>query len=116
VRYFLGHYGPTAAPVDPEIADKVLSRPQAEKLRGVEPVSLDGARERFGSRISDEELLLRLTMPEEQVDAMVSGAPAPPRSPGSPLVHLLREVERRKSISYMRLEKGDDVVVWRRAS
>jgi hypothetical protein len=32
-----------------------------------------------------------------------------------PLVTLLREVEKRESISYMRLEKGDDLVVWRRA-
>jgi oxaloacetate decarboxylase alpha subunit len=122
VRYFLGHYGEPAAPVDPEIADLVLSRPQAEKLRDVQPVSLDGARDRFGSRISDEELLLRLTMPEEQVDAMVASPPATERMadrgrPGrDPLVRLLREVERRKSISYMRLEKGSDVVVWRRAS
>jgi oxaloacetate decarboxylase alpha subunit len=117
VRYFLGHYGEPAAPVDPEIAGKVLARPQASKLRDVQPVSLEGARERFGSRISEEELLLRLTMPEEQVDAMVSGTPAQPALPGpAPLVHLLREVESRKAISYMRLEKGDDLVVWRRAS
>jgi oxaloacetate decarboxylase alpha subunit len=117
VRYFLGHYGEPAAPVDPQIADKVLARPQASKLRDVQPVSLEGARERFGSRISEEELLLRLTMPEEQVDAMVSGTPAQPALPGpDPLVKLLREVESRKAISYMRLEKGDDLVVWRRAS
>jgi oxaloacetate decarboxylase alpha subunit len=117
VRYFLGHYGEPAAPVDPQIADKVLARPQASKLRDVQPVSLEGARERFGARISEEELLLRLTMPEDQVDAMVSGTPAPPALPGpAPLVKLLREVESRKAISYMRLEKGDDLVVWRRAS
>jgi oxaloacetate decarboxylase alpha subunit len=118
VRFFLGHYGETGAPVDPEIAEQVLARPQAAKLRDVQPVSLDGARERFGSRISEEELLLRLTMPEGQVDAMISGSgtgqPAGPRR--DPLVTLLREVESRKAISYMRLEKGDDLVVWRRAS
>jgi oxaloacetate decarboxylase (Na+ extruding) subunit alpha len=117
VRYFLGHYGEPAAPVDPQIADKVLARTQASKLRDVQPVSLEGARERFGAGISDEELLLRLTMPEEQVDAMVSGSPAPSARRGpDPLVRLLREVESRKSIGYMRLEKGDDLVVWRRAS
>ena len=35
---------------------------------------------------------------------------------GDPLVRLLREVERRRSISYLRVHKGDDLVVWRRAS
>ena len=82
VRYFLGHYGETAAPVDPEIANRVLSRPQAQKLRDVQPVSLEGARERFGSRISDEELLLRLTMPEEQVESF--GQQSPLGRPGQP--------------------------------
>ena len=72
VRYFLGHYGEPPAPVDPEIAERVLARPRVDKLRELEPLSLDGARERFGTRISEEELLLRLTMPAEQVDAMVA--------------------------------------------
>jgi oxaloacetate decarboxylase alpha subunit len=72
VRYFWGHYGDPPAPVDPETADRVLSRPRAAKLRDLEPISLDGARDRFGTQISDEELLLRLTMPAAQVDAMVA--------------------------------------------
>jgi oxaloacetate decarboxylase alpha subunit len=72
VRYFHGHFYEPAAPVDPEIAEKVLSRRGADELGKLEPLSLEGARERFGEGISDEELLLRLTMPAEQVDAMVS--------------------------------------------
>ena len=72
IRYFHGHFFEPAAPVDPEVADKVLSMPRAAKLKDVEPLSLEGAREKFGDTISDEELLLRLTMPAEQVDAMVT--------------------------------------------
>ena len=34
----------------------------------------------------------------------------------APLVRLLREIERRKAISNLRVQKGDDLVVWRRAS
>jgi oxaloacetate decarboxylase alpha subunit len=76
IRYFHGHFFEPAAPVDPEVADKVLSTPRAAKLKDVEPLSLEGARERFGEGISEEELLLRLTMSAEQVDAMVTeGAP-----------------------------------------
>jgi oxaloacetate decarboxylase alpha subunit len=136
VRYFLGHYGDSPAPVDPEIADRVLSRTQATKLRGLQPITLEGARRRFGDRISEEELLLRLTMPAEQVDAMVAARsdgvrpPAPARPPASarppadaaagpgpntPLIKLLNELERRESISYFDLTKGSDRVVWRRA-
>ena len=121
VRYFLGHYGDPVAPVAPDVAERVLSRPRAEELRGLEPLSLEGARTRFGRRISDEELLLRLTMPQEQVDAMLTSTTAPPlpatgRPGRDPLVTLLREVARRRSIRELRVQKGDDLVVWRRAS
>ena len=125
VRYFLGHYGASPAPVDARIADRVLARPGAAALRDLEPLSLDGARQRFGARISDEELLLRLTMPAEQVDAMVrrarttaATAPRAPQAPGaarSPLVTLLRGLAERPSISELTVHKDGDTVVWRRA-
>jgi oxaloacetate decarboxylase (Na+ extruding) subunit alpha len=121
VRYFLGHYGAFAAPPDPGIADRVLSLSKVEQLRDAQPVSIEGARKRFGDRISDEELLLRLTMPAEQVDAMKAEAPIAERQPlpqraGAPIVRLLHELERRPAISYLRARKGDDLVVWRRAA
>lgn len=125
VRYFLGHYGEPPAPVDPQIADRVLARPQAVKLGELQPLSLEGARERFGRRISDEELLLRLTMPAEQVDAMIAardasdnGAarPLPAARPGrSPVVTLLRELQHRETITSAEIVSGSDRVVWRRA-
>jgi oxaloacetate decarboxylase (Na+ extruding) subunit alpha len=122
VRYFLGHYGEPAAPVSQEVADRVLSRPRAEELRGLEPLHLEGARKRFARGISDEELLLRLTMPEEQVDAMLASPPAAvsarpqARAGRDPVVTLLQEVARRTSITHLRVQKGDDLVVWRRAT
>ncbi len=122
VRYFLGHYGEPAAPVDPAVAERVLSRPRTEELRKLEPLHLDAARERFGARISDEELLLRLTMPEEQVDAMLASRPreqrARPasRSGRAPVVTLLQEVAKRREITQLRVQKGDELVEWRRAT
>jgi oxaloacetate decarboxylase alpha subunit len=121
VRYFLGHFYEPAAPVDPDVRDRVLSQPRVEELRRLEPLSLEGARERFGRAMSEEEMLLRLTMPAEQVDAMVEGRdkerPSPLARPGQdPLVRLLRELAKRSDISYLRLEKDDDLVVWRRAA
>ena len=100
----------------------MLSRPRAKELANLEPFSLDGARAKFGRGISDEELLLRLTMPVEQVEAMRRSPPATERAPTlsrpgrDPLVRLLHELSKRRAIGYLRLEKGDDVVVWRRAA
>ena len=122
VRYFLGHYGEPPAPVDPDIAERVLARTQTAKLRDLRPLSLDGARQRFGARISEEDLLLRLTMPEEQVDAMVAardhgaGVALPAARPGrAPVVTLLRELAHRPSITDFTLVKDGETVVWRRA-
>ena len=121
LRYFLGHFYEPAAPLDPDVRDRLLALPRAEELRHLEPISLEGARQRFGDRISDEELLLRLTMPEEQVDAMVSERGKEPATPlarpgRDPLVRLLGELAKRESLTYVRVEKGDDLVVWRRAA
>jgi oxaloacetate decarboxylase alpha subunit len=116
IRYFLGHYGEPAAPVSPDVADRVLARPRTEDLRGLEPLHLEGARERFGRRISDEELLLRLTMPAEQVDAIGARPAAPARAGRHPVVTLLHELAKRPSVTALRVQKGDDLVVWRRAT
>ena len=119
IRYFLGHYGEPAAPVASEVADRVLSLARVDELRHLEPLQLEGARARFGRDISDEELLLRLTMPAEQVDAMLASSPASApavRPARHPVVTLLREVEKRPSLTQLRVRKGDDLVEWRRAT
>jgi oxaloacetate decarboxylase alpha subunit len=120
IVYFLGHFGQPPAPPDPDVADRVLSSSHAAELRKLEPLTLDGARERYGADISDEELLLRMTMPAEQVDAMVEASrgerPRPPRRGRDPVVRLLDEVARRPSIGYLRLEKDDTLVEYRRSA
>jgi oxaloacetate decarboxylase alpha subunit len=109
IVYFLGGFGAPPAPPDPAVAERVLSHPRAAELRAVEPLSVE--RERF-PRVSDEELLLRLTMPAEQVDAMQSALP-PRRLGPSPIARLLRGVAQRP-IAYFRLETEDELIEYRR--
>ncbi len=71
-------------PVDQDVADKILSSKHAERLGKVEPLTLEGQRERFGRDISEEELLLRMTMPAELVDAIGTPAPPPPATEKAP--------------------------------
>jgi oxaloacetate decarboxylase alpha subunit len=91
-----------------------------DKLGDLRPITLDGARRRFGRRISEEELLLRLTMPAEQVDAMLAARGRPLElaagngSERAPLVELLCDLERRPAISSLEMVRGDETVVWRR--
>jgi oxaloacetate decarboxylase alpha subunit len=77
IRYVLGRFGRPTAPVDPDVADRILSRPRARELMAEPPPpSPAELRQRFGPKISDEELLLRATMPADQVDAMLAAGPA----------------------------------------
>jgi oxaloacetate decarboxylase alpha subunit len=77
IRYALGTFGKPTAPVEPWVLDKVLGRPRAAELADERP-PLDVAelRQRFGPRISEEELALRFGMPGPEVDAMVAAGPA----------------------------------------
>ena len=77
IRYVLGRFGRPTAPVDPDVADRILSRPRARELTAEPPpASPAELRRRFPARISDEELLLRATMPAGEVDAMLAAGPA----------------------------------------
>ena len=91
----------------------------------LEPVSLEGARARFGRRISDEELLLRLTMPQEQVDAIGAfraggrcHCASPPRRGSRGLYgdEVAGRGARRPAITHLRVETDDELVEWRRSN
>jgi oxaloacetate decarboxylase alpha subunit len=90
VKYVLGQYGPPPGELDPDVARRVLASPAAERFREREHrLDLGEARARFGERITDEELLLRMMLPAEQVDALGAAQPAPPRPARHPLVELM---------------------------
>ena len=94
VKYVLGQYGPPPGELDPEVEAKVLASPEAERYRNQEHrLDLADARARFGDRMSDEELLLRMTLPAEQVDAIRSGLR--PTRLRSPVVDLIEELAAR---------------------
>jgi oxaloacetate decarboxylase alpha subunit len=77
IRYLLGSFGRPIGPVDEGVRDRILARPRARLLMAEPPPpSPAELRARFGRGISDEELLLRASMPAEQVDAMLAAGPA----------------------------------------
>jgi oxaloacetate decarboxylase alpha subunit len=108
IRYVLGSFGRPTAPVDPDVRDRILSRRRAAELRA-EPPPLPPAelRKRFAPGIADEELLLRATMPGDQVDAMLAAGPAArhynPDLKG--VLDLLRELRTRPAVSDLVVDK-----------
>jgi oxaloacetate decarboxylase alpha subunit len=64
-------------------------------------------RRQFGERLSDEEFLLRATMPAGQVDAMqAAGAAQRYYNPAlKPVMSLIRQLTQRRDLSYVSVEK-----------
>jgi len=108
IRYVLGRFGRPTAPVDENVRDRILSRPRAVQLQAEPPPASPGElRKRFPPGISDEELLLRATMPADQVDAMLAAGPAKRHyNPDlAPVLELLAGLGARPPVSGLVIEK-----------
>ena len=110
VRYALGKFGRPNVPIKPEVMDRILASPKAKDIeneQGMAPIA--ELRRRLGNNLSDEEFLLRATMPAEQVDAMQAAGPAPRHySPDSaPVMKLIRELLKRTDLNHVSINKED---------
>jgi oxaloacetate decarboxylase alpha subunit len=108
IRYALGRFGRPTAPIAPEVMDRIDSLPRTRELREEpEMPSLAELRRRIGSALSDEEFLLRATMPEGQVDAMKAAGPAPQTyDPDlAPVKSLIRHLAARRDLTYISVDK-----------
>lgn len=110
IRYVIGRFGRPTAPVDAEVQDRILVRSRARELMAEPPPQpLAELRKRFEPGISDEEFLLRATMPAGEVDAMCAAGPARHHyNPDSrPLFALIKELVQRPTQSHVLIEKQD---------
>ncbi len=108
IRYAIGRFGRPTVPIAAEILERIESMPRTRELRAEpEMASLIELRRRVGGEISDEEFLLRVTMPAGQVDAMRAAGPARrDYNPGlKPVVELLRQLTARKDLDSVTVNK-----------
>jgi len=108
IRYALGRFGKPNLPITPAVMDRIDSLPRTRELRqepGMPPLA--ELRRRIGLELSDEEFLLRATMPAEQVDAMKAAGPAPQiYNPDlAPVMQLLRQLAARRDIARLSVQK-----------
>jgi oxaloacetate decarboxylase (Na+ extruding) subunit alpha len=93
IRYVLGLFGRSIARIDPDIKDRILATRRAREIMAEPPPpSLAELRRKIGPHLSDDEFLLRATMPADQVDAMLA-APQPSYRYNPDLAALLKVVE-----------------------
>jgi oxaloacetate decarboxylase alpha subunit len=110
IRYALGRFGRPNVPIAPEVMDRIMANPRTKELQA-EPgmAELSDLRKRIGKTLSDEEFLLRATMPAEMVDAMKAKGPAPREYDPSTvaLMNLLRDLLKRTDVTELQIEKED---------
>lgn len=110
IRYALGKFGRPNVPIAPEVMERIESLPRTRELRE-EPgmLPLPELRRRIGPELSDEEFLLRATMPAGQVDAMKAAGPAETlyNPEMAPTMNLIRQLTARRDITYLSVEKQD---------
>lgn len=110
IRFALGKFGRPIAPIDPDVMDRIMANPRTRELQAETGMAdLKTLRKRIGENLSDEEFLLRATMPAEQVDAMKAAGPAPREyDPDTVAVmSLVREVLKRRDITRFEIAKSD---------
>lgn len=112
IQYTLGFWGEEAvAPIDPDIKDKILSRPQAKEFSNWDPPqpTIQEIRKQLGGpSLSDDELLLRYTVGNEDVEAMKrAGLRKEYLSTRQPLVMLIQELAQRTDCKQIHIQKGE---------
>jgi len=109
IRYALGRFGKPNLPIAPEVMDRIDSLSRTGELRREPDMPpLAELRRRIGPELSDEEFLLRATMPAAQVDAMQAAGPAPQtyHPETAPVMQLLRHLAARHDIARVSVEKS----------
>jgi len=108
IRYALGRFGKPNVPIDPQVMARIDSLPRTRELRAEPPMpELAELRRRVGATLSDEEFLLRATMPGGLVDAMREAGPAARHYDPStrPVMALLSRLLARRDLAQIELQK-----------
>ena len=117
IRYAIGRFGRPTVPIAATVMERIESLARTRELRA-EPEMPDvlELRRRIGLHWSDEEFLLRATMPGGQVDAMMPpGRAARHYDPATkPVLELIRRLTARNDLSRIAVSKSGTRVELRR--
>ena len=123
IRYATGRFGKPTVPIEPQVMERIAALPRARELEAEPHMAPIGELRRkiggeLGKELSDEEFLLRATMPRTQVDAMLAAGPAPRHyDPSSrPAMELIRKLTSRRDLSLVSVEKPGFRLELRRSS
>jgi oxaloacetate decarboxylase alpha subunit len=108
IRYAIGRFGHPNVPIAANVMERIESLPRTAELRKEQGMpSIADLRRRLGASLSDEEFLLRATMPAGQVDAMLAAGPAARHyNPDlKPVMQLIRHLTQHPELSEVSVTK-----------
>jgi oxaloacetate decarboxylase (Na+ extruding) subunit alpha len=108
IRYALGRFGKPNVPIDRRVMERIESLPRTRELLAEPPMAcVEELRQRLGPKLSDEEFLLRATMPASQVDAMLAAGPAARHYDPTlkPVISLVRQLTGRTDLAHISVQK-----------
>lgn len=109
IEYALGRHGREAPNVmDPDVRDKILSRPRAEELAKLEPwePTIPELRQKYGADISDEDLILLAIVGDDALDVVGSSSQKNYHlSSTLPLAELIHGLANRDNNGFVNIKK-----------
>jgi oxaloacetate decarboxylase alpha subunit len=117
-KYALGYYGELAAPVDPQVLDRVAGREQPVTARPGDLLApaVERVRRERGPFASDDDLLLAAFYSAEQYTSLVAARPIRTEYPvdRTPLLTLIQELALRRDVRKVTLVKKTPASATRR--
>lgn len=114
-KYVLGYYGQLAAPVDPNVLDRIIGKEQPVTARPGELLApaLERVRRERGPFASDDDRLLAVFYNPEQYQKLVNARPIKTDYPvaRTPLLTLVKELAARRDIASVKLVRKRRVPV-----
>jgi len=107
-QYALGYYGKLAAPIEPNILDKIIGDKEQITVRpgdAINPI-IEKVKKEQGPFSSDEELLLKIIYTKPTLDNYYKIRKTPDLSATTPLLLLVKELSRKKN-KYISISKDD---------
>lgn len=110
IQYAAGFYGETAAPIDPNVFDKIMSAPRAKQVAANPPEqpSIEELRQRHGTD-DDDELILRALVPAADLERMRAAGPVKRSFPllASPELDQVRRLMRLAKAPVVQMRLGE---------
>ena len=109
IKFALGHYGRQIKPVDEDLMDRIQGLPRAKDFAGYErpETSIEDIRQEMGTGLSEEELLLLVLVPDDDLKAMRAAGPIKTEysGAGKPLFAFIKELMKQKKPKFIHIQK-----------